>query len=61
MAKLPRSSATRPPATVPTFRGEIFDSLLEQVKPLLQHWVDCEWVMTKEEAEASIGDTSYFM
>ena len=45
----------------PYLKEEIFDSLLEQVKPLLQYWVDREWIMTKEETEASIGDTSYFM
>ena len=45
----------------PYLKGAIFDSLPAQVKPLLRHWVDREWIMTKAEAEASVGDTSYFM
>ena len=45
----------------PYLKGAIFDSLPAQVKPLLRHWVDREWIMTKSEAEASVGDTCYFM
>lgn len=45
----------------PYLKGEIFDNLPTAIQPLLHHWVDREWVMTKAEAEASIWDTSYFM
>jgi len=45
----------------PYLKGEVFDELPASIQPLLRHWVDREWVMTREEAEASIWDTSNFM
>ena len=44
----------------PYIKAEVFDALPDHVKPLLRHWVDREWIMTRADAEKAIMDTSYF-
>ena len=43
----------------PYIRADVYDRLPADVQPLVRHWVDREWVMTQEDSEATIMNTSY--
>ena len=57
--KIWKDAGLKPSGHWPFLKADIYDRLPEQVKPLLRHWVDREWVMTQEESEATIMDTLY--
>jgi len=58
--KIQSDAGYTPAGHWPYLKGEVHDLLPEQVRPLVRHWVDREWVMSKTEAEAAIWDFSYF-